>query len=202
MPIKGKLYIAFITAAGAAILVHSLLHWEQNQVPRFVFYLLFAICASQLKVRLPGVTGTMSVSYVFVLIAATCLSVPETILVACGSAAAQSLLKTKQRPQPIQLCFNLSSATVSAWVACLAWNSQTVRGIENSVPVLLFWASVSYFAVNTLSVSAVIALTEGKRVLQTWYESFFWTAPQYIVGAAIAWLMIVAAGRFGWQPSV
>src|SRR5579884_4436396 len=103
MPLKGRIYIATITAGGATVLLYAVIAWQSTQVARFGFYLLFAMCASQLKVRLPGVTGTMSVGNIFVLLSATCLSIPQTIIIGCGGALTQCLLHAKRRPRPIQL---------------------------------------------------------------------------------------------------
>ncbi|HEY1759700.1 MAG TPA: hypothetical protein VGG72_30280 [Bryobacteraceae bacterium] len=38
-----------------------------------------------------------------------------------------------------------------------------------------------------ISIAVVIALTEGKKAWDVWRESYFWTLPNYLVGAAISW---------------
>ncbi|HZU24493.1 MAG TPA: diguanylate cyclase [Bryobacteraceae bacterium] len=202
MPLKGRIYIATITAGGATVLLYAVIAWQSTQVARFGFYLLFAMCASQLKVRLPGVTGTMSVGNIFVLLSATCLSIPQTILIGCGGVLTQCLLHAKRRPKPVQLCFNVANSAIGGWVAAVVWRSPALRSVDSSMPVMLFWACVCYFLVNTMAVSGVIALTEGKRIWSVWYESFFWTAPQYLFAAAVAWLADLASARFGWESSV
>jgi signal transduction histidine kinase len=74
--------------------------------------------------------------------------------------------------------------------------------MNSSIPVLLFCASVSYFLVNTLIVSEIIALTEMKRTVQVWRENFLWTAPQYIFGAGLVGVIHICNRHFGWEYSI
>jgi signal transduction histidine kinase len=67
---------------------------------------------------------------------------------------------------------------------------------------LLFCASVSYFLVNTLVVSEIIALTEKQHVFRVWRENFFWTGPQYIFGAALVGVIHICNRQFGWEYAV
>lgn len=49
-------------------LAHALWHWQSVNLPRFACYLLIAVLASSLKIRLPGIDGTMSVNFLFILL--------------------------------------------------------------------------------------------------------------------------------------
>src|SRR5262249_43191073 len=63
-------------------------------------------------------------------------------------------------------------------------------------------ATVSYFLFNTFSVAGIIAITEKQRCWRIWKEGFVWTAPQYLVGAAMAWVIHAEIGWLGWQPAI
>jgi putative nucleotidyltransferase with HDIG domain len=69
-------------------------------------------------------------------------------------------------------------------------------------PLKLLLAAAVYFVTNTLSIAAVIALTEGKRSWTIWRESYFWSFPNYLVGAAVAWMVNAASKLLGWQTSL
>ena len=68
MPNKAKLYVACTAVAGLASLAVGLFQAAIPNLPRFFSYLLLALLAATLKIRLPGMTGPMSVSFLFILI--------------------------------------------------------------------------------------------------------------------------------------
>src|SRR5882724_6643205 len=56
--------------------------WSSHDAVRFICYFLISTLASGCKVNLPGVTGTMSVNFLFILIGVVELTLPETMLMA------------------------------------------------------------------------------------------------------------------------
>ena len=54
MPAKAKLFIALAIIPGLIMLSLGVSHWETADPVRFTIYLLLALVASTLKVRLPG----------------------------------------------------------------------------------------------------------------------------------------------------
>jgi hypothetical protein len=65
------------------------------------------LAASRLKVNLPGITGTMSVNFLFLLLGVLELSLPETMAWAARQSSCSVL--TASRPNPIQVAFNVCS---------------------------------------------------------------------------------------------
>jgi putative nucleotidyltransferase with HDIG domain len=61
---------------------------------------------------------------------------------------------------------------------------------------------VVFFVVNTITMSGIVALTEGKRLWTVWRGSFVWTSSQYLVGSALAGLVHAFALRSGWQVTL
>ena len=45
--------------------------------------------------------------------------------------------------------------------------------------------ALTYFFTNTIPVAIVIALCGGISVRKIWSETFFWSLPYYLVGAAL-----------------
>jgi len=54
-----KMFIAAVVITGAAVLVNGLLHWETSRPIELAALLVMSLIASRLKVRLPGINGTM-----------------------------------------------------------------------------------------------------------------------------------------------
>src|SRR3982750_4331464 len=97
MQIRAKLYIGFFYTVGLSLFGDAMAHWICADPLYYTSHVALAVIASGLKVILPGVTGTMSVSYVFVLLSLMEFSYPETTVVACLAIAAQSLWRAKSQ---------------------------------------------------------------------------------------------------------
>src|SRR5712692_3993074 len=98
-PTSAKIYVGSVMALGGLVLLQGLLHWECDSPIRFLVYFLIALLGSGLKVRLPGIFGTISANFLFILVGLVYLSLPETLLLGCGSTLVQCFWKAKTRPQ-------------------------------------------------------------------------------------------------------
>ncbi len=80
MPKTAKYYIGINVAFGFALLAATLIWFSQSpDVARYLACLSLACIASTMKVRLPGLHGTISVNFVFILMAVTQFSLGETL---------------------------------------------------------------------------------------------------------------------------
>jgi len=197
-------FITLVAVTGflAAAVTLGQAQWHTGHTFQSLVYLVLAALSSRLKVTLPGVTGTLSVNFIFILLGAVELQRPDTLLISCGATLAQCLVAAKVRPKASQLAFNLGNAAFCGVLCDVVYHASILRMVDDSLPVLLLCASLSYFLVNTLVVSEIIALTERKNTVLVWRENFFWTAPQYIFGAALTGLIHVCNRQFGWQYAV
>jgi diguanylate cyclase (GGDEF)-like protein/putative nucleotidyltransferase with HDIG domain len=202
MPKRALAFIFLTAAVGAAVMATGALHWETHDGLRFVCYLLVALLASGLKVHLPGIDGTMSVNFLFILIGILELSLPETLLIGCASGLVQCLWNTRTAPAPIKVIFNVFSMMAPA----IALSAYAYHGlaplVHHSVPLLLIAAACAYFLTNTIPVAIVISLSEGKSFRKIWAECYFWSFPYYLVGAGIAGLVSALNRWIGWQTSL
>ncbi|MBL0160021.1 MAG: diguanylate cyclase [Bryobacterales bacterium] len=197
-----RTYILLAHLAGIAVWYHAIGHWEDTRMAQFVLYLCFSAASSSLKAALPGIKGSLSVNFVFILLAALDLSLPQTMAVAAAGTVTQCALGTRTRPRFVQISFNLFCVSTCAWVTFFALHSTALKSLESSETMMLFWGSVTYYLVNTFTVSGVIASTERRSVLSVWKDGFFWTGPQYLFGGALAGAMHMANRQFGWQYAV
>src|SRR6266436_2400113 len=117
MSALAKLYVSVTIALGALAVLPAASQWKFSDPVRYCCYLLVALFASGLKVRLPGVKGTMSVSYVFILLGIAELSFAEIVLLGVLSTAVQIFWRPKSPPQPMQVYFNLASMMLSVAVS-------------------------------------------------------------------------------------
>ena len=67
---------------------------------------------------------------------------------------------------------------------------------------MLLLAACTYFLTNTLPVSVVISLSEKISLRKIWTETFFWSLPYYIIGAAIVGIINFSTRYIGWQNAL
>lgn len=63
----------------------------------------------------------------------------------------------------------------------------------------VFLAAAVYFFLNTWSIAAVIALTEGARILAIWKTSYLWSFPYYLLSASIVAVIEALGAKVGSQ---
>ena len=200
---KRTLVFVFVTSAvGTALLANGLSHWESHDGGRFVCYLLVALLASGLKVQLPGIDASMSVNFLFILIGILELSLPETLVIGCASGLVQCLWNTKTAPAPIKIIFNVFGMMAPAITLSAFAYHQLAPLLRNSTPLLLITAACVYFVSNTVPVTIAICLSQSKSFSKAWSESYFWSFPYYLLGAAIAGLVSMLNRRISWQTSL
>ncbi|HEY3740413.1 MAG TPA: HD domain-containing phosphohydrolase [Bryobacteraceae bacterium] len=199
---KAKAFITAIAIGGLLALHQASREWHPDDYLRFFAYLAVAICGSGLKMTLPGINGTVSTNFLFILAAAVELSLGETMAIVVGSILTQSFWWAKEKVQAAKVIFNVSCIALSSLLAFRAFHSRWLSLAGGEFPFQLALAACTYFFVNTGAVSIVISLVEKKSVLRLWRETYIWSLPYYLLGAACVGLVHFLNGRFGWQASV
>lgn len=201
-PRRATVYIGLIILAGALILSHGLWNWSTQDWPRYLSYCAIALLASGMKVTLPAVSGTMSMNFLFILIGISELSLAETLAMGCLAILVQSVFHAKNRLRAIQVVFNVASMACCIEASYEVYHASFFETGSLEAPLRLLLAAAVFFVTNTLSIAAVIALTERKRIWAVWRDSYFWSFPNYLVGAAVAWMVNAASKLLGWQTSL
>src|SRR5258708_34896022 len=118
MPKNAKLYISLIIVLATGVLAASMaMGWHSEDGGKFAVYVLLACLVSTWKVRLPGMHGTMSVNFLFILIGVADLSLQETLVMGMLATLVQCLWKTRRRPKALQLLFNESAMALSIFAS-------------------------------------------------------------------------------------
>ena len=184
---------------GLPLLPYAFLKWHSDDIFRYGCFLTVALCASVLKVHLPGIKATMSANFLFILVGILDLSYSETLLMGCLGGLVQTLWHADPRPRPIQWLFNLANLALSISAAELVFHSRVAAGVGFRWPMLMAAAATTYFAFNTISVSGIIAMTEGRNPVHVWKECYLWAFPYYLLGALIACGVSAVNRLIGWQ---
>jgi len=201
MSVKTKLFLGLVIVVGWFELARNLFAWRADDLAGFLVYFIVALLASGLKLRLPGVTGTISVCSFFVLIGIVSLNLPEVLLTGCASVAVQYLWDAKT-PRRVQLLFNTGSAAFAISASYHVFQSAWLRSLPLELAVMLAILACVYFFCTTVLAAAAVALNGNKPIRTVWHSSYLWALPYYLLGAATAGLVEVAQRRFGWQTSM
>src|SRR5450759_4674748 len=195
-----RFFVAVVVLCGTAVLTYSVLHSRSENPLKFLCYLVIALAASRLKVNLPGITGTMSVNFLFLLLGVLELSLSETMALGCAAVVMQCF--DRDRPIPIQVAFNVCSTALAIAGTFASYRyASSYRAVSNP-STLLFLAACVYFVANTLPVAAVISLTERRSLRKIWADCYFWSFPYYLMGAGVAGMMRWLHGFTDWQTSL
>src|SRR5579862_1108228 len=202
MPLKARIYLIVWIALGAALIGAAVYPWQPGNLARFCFYLVLSLLASGMQANLPGVEGTLSVSFFFILIGIAEMSCGETMVISCVGALVHNLWRSRLPSRPIQIVFAAANAGVATAIAYRFYHVPAVFAVGATGPFLLVVAALLYFFVNTASLAAAAALTEGKPLAGTWRTTYFWSFPFYILGASVAWMINLFSRQVHWQGSV
>ena len=176
--------------------------WESSGYLGLTGYLVVTLLASGLKIQLPGITGTMSVSHVFILLSIIELKPPETILLSCAAVAAQTYWHTKKRATPIQALFNISNGATASALACAVYHFNAAASLGIHRDLLLGASACTFFFANTIPIAGVLSLTEHRNMRKLWLECYFWSFPYYLVGASIAAVLSHLRGYLNLELSI
>jgi len=199
--LTATMFISLMAMAAMTVIVRGALSIHPLHQFQFASLTLLGVLTSRLKVRLPGLTGNMSMNLPFVLLAIVQLGLFEAAAIAFASTLIQSLPKRGLQLRPTQLLFNVSTMTTAAGLAYLVFHEFDGRhGATGSLALVL--AAATYFFINTLPVATIICLTEGAKIVRTWSGIVHLSFPYYVAGTGITSILTGKSGYMAWALSI
>ena len=194
-----KIFVGLIGCCGASFVLAAAL-WSGIKHPALLITCLIAsVLSSGLKVVLPGFRGTISVNFLFLLMAMCHCTLLEALLVGCVAAAWQYLWHAEDRPEWPKMIFNLGNVAIAVAVGWLVFERLGTLLPSPASPLRMAAVATTYFLMNTGSVAAIISLADGKNIARVWHDCYFWSFPYYLVGSSI----LAGISRWGveenWQ---
>jgi len=177
---------AAVTAARGGAIV-----WDA-----LVVLALLAVAAERFDIDLYG-DSRLSISALFLLTTAIVIG-PMGVLIV-GPLIAIGGHVGRGRP-PYKLLFNASAFIGSGLAATYVYHSVAAvpwRHTEALSAVAAVLAALADFAVSSVLVSLVIALTNGISARAVWREKFLWLAPHFVLMGFLAFALARAYELFG-----
>jgi hypothetical protein len=199
---RAQFFVGLTIASGVCLVAYCLAE-EAVVVPSsaYLVAVLLALLASTLKVHLPGITGTISVNFLLILIAVAVFSFAETVLLASLACILQCLWRPRSRPRIVQVSFNVATLAISSGASYRISHGFAGSSAEH-LALLMALAAWAYFVADTLLVSGVLSLVQGKSLLAVWQQCYLWSFPYYLLGAAVAGLAVATYQSAGWLMSL
>lgn len=195
-----KIYIAAVVTIGAAVLVNGIIRWKVSLSLEFLALLAMTLVASRLRVKLPGMNGTMSVNLPFLLIVAVQLSSGESLAIAALASLVQSIPIAQRRTTLVQSIFNSATITNAVGVAALAFGFASHRGLM--LPLSIATAGIAFFLANTVPVAVVLWLAEGASPVKAWRGMATLSTPYYALSAGCAAIVCATTQFAVWGLSL
>jgi len=200
---SARMFVALIVISGLLVLGVVVLNSRVAPTGRFVSFLLVACLAARLKIKLPGVTGTMSVNLPFILLAVAEMSLAEALVVGVISTLVQCLprgkYQGKQKINPVQVAFNCGTILLAVALTRVIYVSPQLANVVSSAHLRLAIAAAGYSLVNTVPIAIVIGLTETVSALRTWIEMLQLSFPYLVASAGVAGLALTITPEIAWQ---
>ena len=131
-----QVFIAAMALAALGCFYVALAHWQSSDPIKFLCYLAVALLASSLKIKLPGINGTMSVNFLFILLGVLEMSFAETVVIGFAAVLVQSYWKSSNL-KSIHVLFNLSQLPVGTAAAYVVYQLVTTHGLHRKDPLAL-----------------------------------------------------------------
>lgn len=184
LPIKAKVMIGMVAVASLCALSFGVVRWQTQTWPQLVLLSVAAAISSRLKVKLPGMSSSMSGNLPIILLGVTQLGLFASLLIAVVAGIAQSY-SGRNKTKPIQFVFNACMLLNASGLAYLVYHSQIFGARATAQTMSLLLAAVTYFVANTAPVASIIGLTEGGNPFALWHKVFLWSFPNYVIGAGL-----------------
>jgi hypothetical protein len=201
LPTKAKLMIGAVTVASLCALVLGISEPGQSSWPQFLLLLSAAILTSRFKIKLPGLTTTMSGSLPVILLSILHLGLLSSLIIAAAAGISQSFTSNGNQAKPLQVLFNACTLMNSSALGYWAFHTKTVQTSVAAHMLPLVLAAVAYFVANTTPVAGIISLVEGGNALALWHKVFLWSFPNYVIGAGLAAIASAFSSAAGWTAS-
>ncbi|MGB7218530.1 MAG: ATP-binding protein [Vicinamibacterales bacterium] len=200
LPPRARWFISIVIASGALTVGLLLPRATLTPIGPLVLLVLLSALTAAFKVQLPIASGSnMSVSYV-VDIASLMLRGPHaSMIVGAASGWSQSTINART-PNPLyRTLFNISILILTVQASGQVYQrlGGTSQADLPAIALPLAGMALTYFFVNTIPIACAIALTTSQSPWGIWKTEFASSAPNYLLGAGAAAIVLAAGERAG-----
>jgi signal transduction histidine kinase len=206
-PQFGQVYMWSLVIAGAAIVLVSLYYLRFSELDsRFLFLSLMVMASSLIAIKIPHVSGRITVADTFVFLTMLLFGGPAAILVSALEGVTATLIISKR---PRTILFNSAILATSTFftAAALYWKfgstSEIVtRGFTSDFLVAICLMALVQYIANTTLIAIEKASKIKESVWHTWKTYYLWTSVTYFAGASAAGIIAILIRTYSFYAVV
>jgi signal transduction histidine kinase/ActR/RegA family two-component response regulator len=195
---RAQLYLVAHYLAALAILLAVTRTGSFNINTEFLTLAIIGSLMAPHTVHL-GMRVEMSVAHPFILGTMIVLGRGDAILIAILAFSSLCFLRST-RMELHRALFNISSIVVTTFASCEVYDlfgAGEQRFVTGNPVLALMMATLTFYLVNTFSISGAVAAANTANVFKVWHEHFLWSAPAFFAGGSLALGMSFFLNRFG-----
>ncbi len=173
-------YLAVVYLLGAAVVAKMTVDSAEPGWVPFIILLVMAFTTNPLKVGLPRVDRSVSLSFLFTFAAMTELPAASAFYIAAVAEAHSVIAERPERLSWANISFRFAALAICVFSTSFCYQ-QFAGQLEG--PVRSAAAAIAYYAVSSLLRTFLISIEEGQAPWTVWNERFFWSGPVYLLAA-------------------
>jgi signal transduction histidine kinase/ActR/RegA family two-component response regulator len=205
-PHFGQVYMWSLVTAGAAITLVSI-----SQLPfrgldaQFIFLCLMVIASSLIAIKIPRVSGRITVADTFVFLGMLLYGGPAAVLLSALEGIAVTVIISKK---PRVFLFNSAILATSTFFTSIVLNLifGSPVGIEKKFSQQLFSAicvmALAQYIANTTLIAIEKASKINESIWHTWRTYYLWTSITYFAGASAAGIVAILMTAYNFYAVI
>ena len=201
LPRAGILYVALVSGAGFAVILHSL-GWLYVADHRSSWLLLAALTllSGSATIKLPSVPATISISETFVF-TSVLLHGPEAgALIVAFDGLIISCWFSKGRRDLLRVLFNMAAPALSIFLSAKIYYSfpgvEALLKVVDPIPISaliqpLALFTLVHFLLNSWLIAFAVHFETKRKPFDVWRNDFLWLSLNYFGGASVSALFAV-----------
>jgi len=206
-PQFGQVYMWSLVIAGAAIVLVSIYTLPFSKLDvSFVFLCMMVMASALIAIKIPHVSGRITVADTFVFLTLLLYGGAAAIVVSALEGIAATLIISK-RPRTILFNSAILATSTSFTVVVLNWKfGSPVEIISNDFTSKFFMAicvmALVQYAANTTLIAVEKANKINESVWNTWRTYYLWTSVTYFAGASAAGIIAILIKTYGFYAII
>jgi signal transduction histidine kinase/CheY-like chemotaxis protein len=203
----GQVYMWSLVAAGLTIVLISAYEFPVQRVDLpFILLCLMVIASSLIAIKIPRVTGRITVADTFIFLGMLLYGGAAAILLSALEGISTTLIISK-RPRTILFNAAILSTSTFFTAAILYWTIGSPTEVITEGFTANFFLAICVMAlVQYVANTTLIAIEKSSKIKEstwnTWKTYYLWTSVTYFAGASAAGIIAVLIRTYGFYAVV
>ena len=198
----GQVYVWSLMATGVVIVLISLYLLPYRELDaRFGFLCLMVMASSLIAIRIPRVSGRITVADTFIFLGMLMYGGAAAILLSALEGIAVTVIISK-KPRVFLLNSAILATSTFFTAAVLTWRFGSIIAIPKNFTQVFFTAICMMALVQYIANTVLIAIEKSSKIKEsvwnTWRTYYLWTSVTYFAGASAAGIVAILIDKHGF----